>query len=91
MKTYRIACIPGDGIGQEVVPAGQAVLQALAAAQNPCRFEFTSFDWGGDHYRRHGVMMPTGSSCVKTPKVNTLESAAAYTRATRSRPPPTSA
>ena len=30
MKQYRIACIPGDGIGKEVVPAGQAVLQALA-------------------------------------------------------------
>ena len=29
-KTYRIACIPGDGIGKEVVPAGQEVLQALA-------------------------------------------------------------
>jgi isocitrate/isopropylmalate dehydrogenase len=28
MKNYRIACIPGDGIGKEVVPAGQAVLQA---------------------------------------------------------------
>ena len=30
-KTYRIACIPGDGIGKEVIPAGQEVLQALAA------------------------------------------------------------
>jgi tartrate dehydrogenase/decarboxylase/D-malate dehydrogenase len=58
MKTYRIACIPGDGIGQEVVPAGQDVLQALAASQSNYRFEFTAFDWGGDYYRRHGVMMP---------------------------------
>ena len=31
MKTYNIACIPGDGIGKEVIPAGQQVLQALAA------------------------------------------------------------
>ena len=31
MKTYRIATIPGDGIGKEVVPAGQQVLTALAA------------------------------------------------------------
>ena len=30
MKTYRIATIPGDGIGKEVVPAGQQVLEALA-------------------------------------------------------------
>jgi tartrate dehydrogenase/decarboxylase / D-malate dehydrogenase len=60
MKTYRIASIPGDGIGKEVVPAGQRVLEALAAADGSFRFEFESFDWGGDHYRRHGVMMPEG-------------------------------
>ena len=58
MKTYKIACIPGDGIGKEVVPAGQTVLEALAAAQATFACRFTSFDWGGDHYRRHGVMMP---------------------------------
>ena len=58
MKTYRIACIPGDGIGKEVVPAGQTVLQALAAAQNRFALSFRSFDWGGDSYRAHGVMMP---------------------------------
>jgi tartrate dehydrogenase/decarboxylase/D-malate dehydrogenase len=58
MKTYRIACIPGDGIGKEVVPAGQAVLQALAKAQGRFAFEFSSFGWGGDWYRAHGEMMP---------------------------------
>src|SRR3990167_995896 len=58
MKTYKIACIPGDGIGKEVVPAGQQVLEALAATQNSFEFKFTSFDWGGDYYRKHGVMMP---------------------------------
>ena len=59
MKKYRIACIPGDGIGKEVVPAGQAVLEALSAASNGAlAFAFTSFDWGGDYYRRHGIMMP---------------------------------
>ncbi|EJL81513.1 tartrate dehydrogenase [Polaromonas sp. CF318] len=58
MKTYKIACIPGDGIGKEVVPAGQQVLQALAATQQKFRFEFTSYGWGGDWYREHGVMMP---------------------------------
>jgi tartrate dehydrogenase/decarboxylase/D-malate dehydrogenase len=58
MKTYKIACIPGDGIGKEVVPAGQQVLQALAATQKNFRFEFTSYGWGGDWYREHGVMMP---------------------------------
>ncbi len=33
MKTYRIATIPGDGIGKEVVPAGQQVLEALATTE----------------------------------------------------------
>jgi tartrate dehydrogenase/decarboxylase/D-malate dehydrogenase len=58
MKIYHIATIPGDGIGKEVVPAGQQVLAALAAASNTFRFEFEDFDWGGDYYRQHGVMMP---------------------------------
>ncbi len=58
MKTYKIACIPGDGIGQEVVPAGQTVLQVLAQSQKTFAFDFTSFGWGGDWYRAHGQMMP---------------------------------
>ena len=58
MKTYAIAIIPGDGIGKEVVPAGQAVLEALAGEGAGFQFEFESFDWGGDYYRQHGVMMP---------------------------------
>ena len=58
MKTYKIACIPGDGIGKEVVPAGQQVLEALAAATQTFRFEFENFDWGGDWFRAHGEMMP---------------------------------
>jgi len=58
VKTYRIATIPGDGIGKEVVPAGQEVLEALAAAGCAFRFEFEDFGWGGDYYRKHGVMMP---------------------------------
>ena len=58
MKTYKIACIPGDGIGQEVVPAGQTVLAALAASSSMFKFEFENFGWGGDWYRAHGEMMP---------------------------------
>jgi tartrate dehydrogenase/decarboxylase / D-malate dehydrogenase len=58
MKTYKIACIPGDGIGKEVVPAGQTVLEALATASNAFKFEFENFGWGGDWYRTHGEMMP---------------------------------
>jgi tartrate dehydrogenase/decarboxylase/D-malate dehydrogenase len=58
MKTYRIAAIPGDGIGKEVVPAGQRVLEALAAADGSFGFDFQTFGWGGDWYRAHGEMMP---------------------------------
>jgi len=60
MKTYKVACIPGDGIGKEVIPAGQEVLQALAAAGAGFGFAFTSYGWGGDWYRAHGKMMPDG-------------------------------
>jgi len=58
MNTYNIATIPGDGIGKEVVPAGQQVLAALAATSGTFQFNFEDFDWGGDYYRKHGVMMP---------------------------------
>ncbi|WP_233237435.1 tartrate dehydrogenase [Bordetella sp. LUAb4] len=58
MKTYKIATIPGDGIGKEVVPAGRIVLEAVASTQAGLRFEFEDFDWGGDYYREHGRMMP---------------------------------
>jgi len=58
MTTYRIAAIPGDGIGKEVIPEGQKVLHAIAVKDQSLKFEFESFDWGGDYYRKHGVMMP---------------------------------
>ena len=62
MKTFKIACIPGDGIGKEVVPAGQTVLEALAnagpAASRSFKFDFEYFGWGGDWYRAYGEMMP---------------------------------
>src|SRR4029079_6143360 len=58
VKTYRIACIPGDGIGKEVIPAGQEVLQALAASGAGFNFEFESFGSVVACYREHGKMMP---------------------------------
>lgn len=58
MKTYKIAAIPGDGIGTEVVSAGIEVLQALAKREGTFAFKVDHFDWGGEYYKKHGRMMP---------------------------------
>ncbi len=58
MKSYKIAAIPGDGIGSEVIGAGVEVLAALEKRMGSLRFEVTQFDWGSDYYKRHGEMMP---------------------------------
>jgi tartrate dehydrogenase/decarboxylase / D-malate dehydrogenase len=55
--TLKIAVIPGDGIGREVVPAGIAALEA-ATRGSGAALSFTELDWGCDHYLRHGRMMP---------------------------------
>jgi len=57
MKMYRIAAIPGDGIGQEVTPAAISVLDA-AAARASFRVEWQHFPWGSEHYLETGRMMP---------------------------------
>jgi tartrate dehydrogenase/decarboxylase/D-malate dehydrogenase len=56
MRTYRIAVIAGDGIGQEVIPAGMEVL-TIAASRGGFRCEFTEFPWGCDFYLRTGRML----------------------------------
>jgi tartrate dehydrogenase/decarboxylase/D-malate dehydrogenase len=56
-KSYRIAVIAGDGIGQEVVPAAISVLDA-AAGRAGFRFEWQHFPWGSQHYFDRGRMMP---------------------------------
>ena len=56
--SFHIAVIPGDGIGQEVVPEGLRVLQQLAACSDGAlEFEFEVFPWGCEHYLRTGKMM----------------------------------
>ena len=59
MTQYRIAAIPGDGIGQEVIAAGIEVLDALAERAGGFGFRFDHFDWGSDYYKANGLMMPT--------------------------------
>ena len=59
-KTYRIAVIPGDGTGPEVISEGLKVLKAASA-----RFDFTldltHYDFGGGHYKRTGETLPAGA------------------------------
>lgn len=58
MNSYKIAAIPGDGIGKEVIAVGVEVLQALATRDGGFKFDFETFDWGSDYYKKHGIMMP---------------------------------
>ncbi|HEY8555600.1 MAG TPA: tartrate dehydrogenase [Burkholderiales bacterium] len=57
MKEYRIAVIPGDGIGREVMPEGMRVLEA-AGARYGLRLRWDEFPWSCEYYARHGRMMP---------------------------------
>jgi tartrate dehydrogenase/decarboxylase/D-malate dehydrogenase len=56
-KTFKIATIPGDGIGNEVVPEGIRVVDA-AAKRFGLRFEWEHFPWSCEFYRATGAMMP---------------------------------
>ena len=57
MKTHRIAAIPGDGIGNEVIPAGIELLERTA---DGFRLEFTHFDWSSKRYQQTGRYIPEG-------------------------------
>src|SRR5260370_42550765 len=58
MANHRIAVIPGDGIGVEVVPEGIRVLNA-AARRFGIGLAYDEFDFAScDYYARHGQMMP---------------------------------
>ena len=59
MKTYRIASIPGDGIGKEVIAAGIEVLNFLSGKEN-FRIDIESFDWSSERYLRTGAYFPEG-------------------------------
>jgi len=56
-KTHRIAVIPGDGIGNEVVPEGMRVLEA-AASKYGFGLQWDQFPWSCAYYQKHGRMMP---------------------------------
>jgi len=57
MNTYKIAVIPGDGIGPEVLEEGVKVLEAIAEIDGNFKFEFEWFPWGCEYYLKNGRMM----------------------------------
>jgi tartrate dehydrogenase/decarboxylase/D-malate dehydrogenase len=59
VKSYRIASVPGDGIGIEVIAAGVEVLNALAEKEG-FRLEFEHFDWSSKRYLEKGAYIPEG-------------------------------
>src|SRR5438128_8294482 len=60
MRAYRIAAIPGDGIGVEVIAAGLRALQEVAAREGSFRLEVESFPWSSDYYLERGYYIPEG-------------------------------
>ena len=58
MKQYRIAAIPADGIGPEVIDAGLQALEALQKRDGGFALDVRRFDWGSDYYKANGRMMP---------------------------------
>jgi isocitrate/isopropylmalate dehydrogenase len=98
-RVYRIAVIPGDGIGKEVMPEGLRVLEA-AAKQYGFELRLDTFDFSScDYYAKHGRMLPedwkeqisghdatsTSSSCARTPRASIHQSAGACTPAPSAR------
>lgn len=57
MSNHKIAVIPGDGIGPEVLQEGIKVLNKIAALDGSIQFEYTFFPWGCEYYAKNGVMM----------------------------------
>ena len=57
MKEYKIAVIPGDGVGPEVIDQGQRVLEHIAGLDGGFTFHFENFPWGCEYYKKTGRMM----------------------------------
>ena len=56
-RVHRVAVIPGDGIGKEVMPEGLRALEAVGRKFG-IEWQFDEFDWSCDYYAKHGRMMP---------------------------------
>lgn len=57
MKVYKIAVVPGDGIGPEVITEGVNTLNCIAELDGKFRFEYEYFPWGCEYYMKNGKMM----------------------------------
>jgi tartrate dehydrogenase/decarboxylase/D-malate dehydrogenase len=60
MREYKIAAIPGDGIGVEVIAAGLKVLEVLAEREKGFKLEVEHFPWSSAYYQKHGYYIPEG-------------------------------
>ena len=58
LTTYKIASIPADGIGPEVIDAGITVLKKLVAVLGTFDLEFEAFPWSSDYFKQHGKYLP---------------------------------
>ncbi|MGA2989062.1 MAG: tartrate dehydrogenase [Candidatus Korobacteraceae bacterium] len=67
MREYKIAVMPGDGIGKEVIPAGVTVLERLQERSRDFRMSFEYFPWGSDYYRKTGQMLPDNALATLKP------------------------
>lgn len=67
MKEFHIAVIPGDGIGNEVMPEGLKVLETVAEIVEGLHFQFEPFPWGCDYYLKTGRMMPVDGLKILQP------------------------
>ena len=66
MKKYNIAVVPGDGIGQEIVPEGIRVIDAVAQSEGfSC--EYTFFPYSAEHYQKSGEFMPANALDILKP------------------------
>lgn len=62
---HKVACIGGDGIGPEVIDAGEVVLRKLCETSGGAlKIDFESFDWGSDRYKKTGSYVP--QDCLAT-------------------------
>ena len=73
MRKYKIAVIPGDGIGIDVINEGLKILETAKELHGGFDFEYTHLPWGCEYYKKTGRMMPEdGLKILKTTRLYIL-------------------